>query len=68
MSKEAVSVGIDFGTSTTVVAIHRHGQSEVILDPSREAVIPSVVAYLPSGRTHQAGRRRGSAASGVSPG
>ncbi|MEE8409993.1 MAG: Hsp70 family protein [Myxococcota bacterium] len=44
-----VSLGIDFGTSTTVAAIYRDGKTELVKNPDGEEVTPSCIAFLPSG-------------------
>lgn len=53
-----VSVGIDFGTTTTVVALTDQGRTEVSRDPASQLVrdpiddqiMPSVVSFHPSGQ------------------
>ncbi len=42
-------VGIDLGTTNTVVGIARDGQVRAIRDPDGEYLIPSVVSFHPSG-------------------
>ena len=42
-------VGIDLGTSTTVVAHAKDGKAETIADPEGVVLIPSVVSFLPNG-------------------
>ena len=46
---EQVAVGIDLGTTNTLVAISRDGKPEVIHDAAGNALLPSVVAYLEQG-------------------
>lgn len=41
----APAVGIDLGTTNSVVATARNGVSEVLRDPQGAALVPSVVAY-----------------------
>jgi molecular chaperone HscA len=41
----ARAVGIDLGTTNSVVAIARDGKPEVLRDETGEALVPSVVAY-----------------------
>ncbi len=41
----ALAVGIDLGTTNSVVAVSRDGQPEIIRDEDGKALIPSVVAY-----------------------
>lgn len=41
----APAVGIDLGTTNSVVATARNGVSEVLRDPDGRALVPSVVAY-----------------------
>jgi molecular chaperone HscA len=43
------AVGIDLGTTNSVVAVSRDGSSEVIRDPRGQALVPSIVAYHESG-------------------
>jgi molecular chaperone DnaK len=45
----AVAVGIDLGTTNTVVAAVRNGIAGTIVDPEGLRLIPSVVSFLPSG-------------------
>jgi len=45
----AVAVGIDLGTTNTVVAAVRDGVASTLADPDRHRLIPSVVSFLPSG-------------------
>ncbi|HEY3819472.1 MAG TPA: Hsp70 family protein [Polyangiaceae bacterium] len=45
----AVAVGIDLGTTNTVVAAVRDGVAGTIPDPEGHRLIPSVVSFLPSG-------------------
>jgi molecular chaperone HscA len=49
-----VAVGIDLGTTHSLVAALRHGQPECLADPQGDVLLPSVVRYLPDGST-QAG-------------
>jgi molecular chaperone HscA len=42
---DEVAVGIDLGTTNSVVAISRQGKPEVLRDEKARALIPSVVAY-----------------------
>ncbi|TAN50587.1 MAG: Fe-S protein assembly chaperone HscA [Rhodospirillales bacterium] len=42
---DEVAVGIDLGTTNSVVAISRQGKPEVLRDAKGRALIPSVVAY-----------------------
>ncbi|MDF1563813.1 MAG: Hsp70 family protein [Deltaproteobacteria bacterium] len=44
-------IGIDFGTSTTEVAVVVDGQPVLLPGPREDRVIPSIVAYPPAGRT-----------------
>jgi molecular chaperone DnaK len=45
------AVGIDLGTSNSVVAVVIDGEAIVISDKDRRAIQPSVVSWLPDGRT-----------------
>lgn len=44
-----VAVGIDLGTTNSVVAISEGGKPEVLRDEDGRALVPSVVAYAPDG-------------------
>ncbi|MBE2897490.1 Fe-S protein assembly chaperone HscA [Pasteurellaceae bacterium 20609_3] len=50
-----LAVGIDLGTTNTLVASVRNGQSEILLDEEDVALIPSVVHYGQAGQV-QVGR------------
>ena len=58
-----LAVGIDLGTTNSVVAIAREGKPAALHDETGKALVPSVVAY-PVGR-RRAGRRRGAPADGA---
>jgi molecular chaperone HscA len=45
-----VAVGIDLGTTHSLVASVRHGVAECLPDPQGRAILPSVVRYLADGR------------------
>lgn len=45
----SLAVGIDLGTTNSVVAICREGKAEVIRDEDGQALVPSVVAYAADG-------------------
>jgi molecular chaperone HscA len=45
----SVAVGIDLGTTNSVVAISRDGAAKVLRDENGSALVPSVVAYAPDG-------------------
>ncbi len=45
----SVAIGIDLGTTNTVVAAVQNGRPEALADESGQALIPSVVSFLPSG-------------------
>jgi molecular chaperone DnaK len=47
----AFAVGIDLGTTNTVVAAVKDGVASTITGPSGQRLIPSVVSFLPSGAT-----------------
>jgi molecular chaperone DnaK len=47
----AVAVGIDLGTTNTVVGVVRDGVATTIADPEGWRLIPSVVSFHPSGQT-----------------
>lgn len=44
-----LAVGIDLGTTNSIVATVRSGEPECIADASGETLVPSVVRYLPDG-------------------
>lgn len=44
-----LAVGIDLGTTNSLVATVRSGQSTVLIDSDGHALLPSVVRYLPDG-------------------
>ena len=46
-----LAVGIDLGTTNSLVATVRSGQATVLLDEDGHALLPSVVRYLPDGGT-----------------
>jgi len=45
-----IAVGIDLGTTHSLVAALRHGVAECLPDDQGRAILPSVVRYLPEGR------------------
>ena len=45
-----VAVGIDLGTTHSLVAAVRHGVAECLLDDQGRAILPSAVRYLEGGR------------------
>ncbi|MGF1465785.1 MAG: Hsp70 family protein [Sandaracinaceae bacterium] len=44
-------LGIDLGTTNSVVAVADGGQSQVIMDPEGRRLVPSVVSFHPGGAT-----------------
>ncbi len=44
-----LAIGIDLGTTNSLVATVRSGQSTVLVDSDGHALLPSVVRYLPDG-------------------
>ena len=44
-----IAVGIDLGTTHSLVAAVRHGVAECLLDEQGRVLLPSVVRYLPGG-------------------
>jgi molecular chaperone HscA len=46
-----LAIGIDLGTTNSVVAVGTGGSAEVIRDPNGDALVPSVVAYAADGTT-----------------
>jgi molecular chaperone HscA len=47
-----LAVGIDLGTTNSLVAAVRHSIPEVLADESGRALLPSVVRYMPDKTTH----------------
>ena len=45
-----IAVGIDLGTTHSLVAAVRHGVAECLPDASGRVILPSAVRYLPGGR------------------
>jgi len=45
-----IAVGIDLGTTNSLVAAARHGQVECLPDAQGRVLLPSIVRYLPDGR------------------
>src|SRR5271154_516525 len=45
-----IAVGIDLGTTHSLVATVRSGVAEVIGDEERRPLLPSIVRYFPDGR------------------
>ena len=50
--KHRIAVGIDLGTTNSLVATVRNGISVVLNDEQGRALLPSVVRYLPEGEVH----------------
>ena len=48
-SERGLAVGIDLGTTNSVVAVARDGETEVLRDDKGKALIPSVVYYAEDG-------------------
>ena len=48
----ALAVGIDLGTTNTVVAAVRDGVAGTLADPEGARLIPSIVSFHPSGTVH----------------
>ena len=47
-----LAVGIDLGTTNSLVATVRHGIAEVLDDEEGHALLPSIVRYLPNGHAN----------------
>lgn len=47
-----LAVGIDLGTTNSLVASVRSGSAEVLCDEDGHALLPSIVRYLPNGHAH----------------
>jgi len=47
-----LAVGIDLGTTNSLVASMRHGIPEVLDDEEGHSLLPSIVRYLPNGNAH----------------
>jgi molecular chaperone HscA len=52
-----LAVGIDLGTTHSLVAAVRSGTAQAIADEDGRALLPSVVRYLPQARRRSARRR-----------
>jgi len=48
-AKDQMAVGVDLGTTNTLIAVSRDGHPEVLRDPDGQALLPSVVAYTDEG-------------------
>ncbi|HDL4146907.1 TPA: Hsp70 family protein, partial [Mannheimia haemolytica] len=46
-----LAVGIDLGTTNSLVATVRSGQTQVLLDEQERALVPSVVHYAETEKT-----------------
>ncbi|BEI36826.1 Fe-S protein assembly chaperone HscA [Polynucleobacter sp. HIN7] len=46
-----VAIGIDLGTTNSLVAVVRDALPKVLTDAAGQALFPSVIRYLPNGRT-----------------
>jgi molecular chaperone HscA len=55
---ERMAVGIDLGTTNSVVAVSSEGKPEVLRDDDGKALVPSVVAYAPDGSAIVGGMAR----------
>ena len=53
-----LAIGIDLGTTNSVVAASSGGKSEVLRDADGKALVPSVVAYAPDGSAIVGGMAR----------
>ena len=53
-------IGIDLGTTNTVVSVVRDGQASALLDEAQQVLIPSVVSFHPNGNVlvGRAGKER----------
>src|SRR5688572_32565020 len=51
-------VGIDLGTTNTVVGVVRHGQATTLRDAEGQYLIPSVVSFHPNGSVLVGGTAR----------
>jgi molecular chaperone HscA len=47
--EQGLAIGIDLGTTNSVVAVAREGKPEALRDEHGKALIPSIVAYGPAG-------------------
>ena len=47
-----IAIGIDLGTTNSLVAVVRDALPKVLADEQGRELLPSVVRYLPGGRTH----------------
>ncbi len=56
--EERLAVGIDLGTTNSLVATVRNGSVEVLADENGQNLLPSVVRYLPDGEVHVGDKAR----------
>src|SRR5205823_4759183 len=47
-----LAVGIDLGTTNSLVATVRHSSPEILCDEEGRGLLPSIVRYLPDGHAH----------------
>src|SRR5450631_3786158 len=47
-----LAIGIDLGTTNSLVATVRNSVPEVLADEDGHPLLPSIVRYLPNGRAH----------------
>lgn len=57
-SDGAMAVGIDLGTTNSVVAVSADAKPEVLRDEDGKALVPSIVAYAPDGSSIVGGMAR----------
>jgi molecular chaperone HscA len=57
-SDDGLAVGIDLGTTNSVVAVSSGSKPEVLRDEDGKALVPSVVAYAPDGSSIVGGMAR----------
>lgn len=50
LHQRRIAVGIDLGTTHSLVAAVRHGVAECLPDAAGQVILPSVVRYLPDGK------------------
>ena len=49
-SKEATAIGIDLGTTNSLVAYSIDQQPQIIADDKGNNILPSIISYFPDGK------------------
>ena len=48
----STAVGVDLGTTFSVVGIYKDGKVEIVTDKEKHQIFPSIVSYLDNGGNH----------------